>query len=141
MPIPIFCKIDMLRSIHSASRGGKIERLRHEQFLRRDPLLFHSAPQFFEQDSLVRRVLIDQHEPVRVFHQDIKFVEHADDLELLLTTRLPFDHSWGTGLCPVRRVNGSWKRLGRHGGRPSNCRKLRQFAMRFFRSTDLRSER
>ena len=48
-------------------------------------LLFHSAPQFFEQDPLVRGVLIHQDKAVRIFHQDIQFAEYPDDLELLLS--------------------------------------------------------
>ena len=31
----------------------------------------------------MRGVLIDQHESVGVFHQDVELVQHADDLELL----------------------------------------------------------
>jgi hypothetical protein len=31
----------------------------------------------------VRSVLVDEDEAVRVFHQNIKTVQHADDLELL----------------------------------------------------------
>ena len=84
IPIPIFCKTDMFCSIHSASRGGKLKCLGNQQLLRRDPLLFHATSQFFEQNPLMRRVLINQHEAVGVFHQHVKFVQHADDLELLL---------------------------------------------------------
>ena len=62
-----------------------VECLRQKQLLRGHPLLFHSAPQFFEQDSLVRGVLIHQNKAVRIFHQDIQLAEHADDLELLLS--------------------------------------------------------
>jgi hypothetical protein len=57
--------------------------LRQKQLLRGNALLFHSAPQFFEKDALVRRMLIDQDEAVRIFHQDVQLAEHADDLELL----------------------------------------------------------
>ena len=32
----------------------------------------------------MRRMLINQNEPIRVFHQDVQFAEHANDLELLL---------------------------------------------------------
>src|SRR5205823_5295375 len=66
----------------------EFERLRNKKLLRRNSLLFHSASKFFEQDALVRGVLINQHESVGIFHQDIKFIEHADDLELLLSTGL-----------------------------------------------------
>src|SRR6202011_6149755 len=46
-------------------------------------LLLHSSAQFFEENALMRGVLIDEHESVGVFHEDIKLVQHADDLELL----------------------------------------------------------
>ena len=61
-----------------------VESLRQKQLLRRNALLFHTAPLFFEQDALVRGMLIDQDEAVCTFHQDIKLTENADDLELLL---------------------------------------------------------
>ena len=61
-----------------------VECLRQKQFLRGHSLLFHSAPQFFEQDALVRSVLIHQNKTARIFHPDIGLAEHADDLELLL---------------------------------------------------------
>mgnify|MGYP003693761779 CR=1 FL=1 len=83
IPIPIFCKIDMLRSIQSDIARRQIESLRKQQLLCWNSLLFHSSPQFFEENAFVRRVLIDEDETVRVFHQDIKFVEYADDLKLL----------------------------------------------------------
>jgi hypothetical protein len=59
--------------------------LRQKQFLRGQSLLFHSASQFFEQDPLVRGVLIHQDKTARIFHQDIELAEHSDDLELLLS--------------------------------------------------------
>jgi hypothetical protein len=58
-----------------------VECLRQKQLLRGHALLFHSAPQFFEQDPLVRGVLIHQNKAVRIFHQDIQLAEHTDDLE------------------------------------------------------------
>jgi len=61
-----------------------IECLRQKQLLRGHPLLFHSAPQFFEQDPLVRGMLIHQDKTVNIFHQDIQLAEYAYDLELLL---------------------------------------------------------
>jgi hypothetical protein len=51
-----------------------IERLRQEQLLRWDSLLLHSSPQLFEENSLMRSMLIDEDEPIGVFHQDIKLV-------------------------------------------------------------------
>ena len=53
----------------------QLERLRNKKFLRGNPLIFHASPQFFEQDPFVRRMLIDQHESVRVLHQHVKFVQ------------------------------------------------------------------
>ena len=34
----------------------------------------------------MRRVLINQDKAIRIFHQDIKFAKHTDDLELLLSS-------------------------------------------------------
>src|SRR4029077_9875853 len=60
------------------------ECLRQKQFLRGHSLLFHSASQFFEQNPLVRGVLIYQNKAVRIFHQDIQLAQDTNDLELLL---------------------------------------------------------
>src|SRR6266542_2223559 len=46
-------------------------------------LLFHFSPQLFEKNTLVRGMLIDQNKPIGILHQDVEFIEHADDLELL----------------------------------------------------------
>src|SRR5207248_5155337 len=43
----------------------------------------HSSLQLFEENAFVRRMLIDEDEPIRVFHQHIKSVEDTDDLKLL----------------------------------------------------------
>ena len=87
-PIPIFCKVATLRSTHSASRGGNENICGNKHSLRRHALLFHSAAQFFEQNSLVRGVLIDQDQAVGIFHQDIEPVEHTDDLKLRMSRGL-----------------------------------------------------
>jgi hypothetical protein len=44
-------------------------------------LLFHAAAHLLEEDSLVRGVLVDEDQPVRVFHQDVEFAEHSQELE------------------------------------------------------------
>src|SRR5215831_16860274 len=78
-----------------------VECLRQEQLLRGNSLLFHSMSQFFEQDTLVRSVLIHENKAVRIFHQDIQLTEYADDLELLLS-RFCDALLWGWG-GPIAR--------------------------------------
>src|SRR5262249_20941781 len=53
-----------------------------KQSLRWHPLRLHSAAEFFKQDSFMSCVLIDQDKAISILHQDVKIIQHADDLEL-----------------------------------------------------------
>src|SRR5207253_8682402 len=83
-------------------------------------------------------VLIHQNQPVGIFHEHVKTVEHADDLKLLITSRFDWrlkvgavdlnrlrKVQWIARACLVRRGKGGGTGsvpshyLGRHGGRPS----------------------
>ena len=68
----------------------ELDHLRQEKPLRRHALLFHPAAQFFEKNALVRGVLVDQDEALRVFHQDVKLVQDAEDAELMFRQRRAF---------------------------------------------------
>src|SRR6266568_1432745 len=86
IPIPIFCKIDMFCSIQSASRGGSSNVCVMSNFCDGTPC---SSMRRRSSSNRIRScgMLIDQHESVCVFHQHVKFIEHANDLELFLLTR------------------------------------------------------
>ena len=87
MPIPIFCRVACCaRSIRRRAAAASNVCGRSNRCVRH-ALLFHAAAQFLEENALVRGVLIDQHEAVGIFHQNVEFVEDADDLELLSRRR------------------------------------------------------
>ena len=75
-------RVEVLRD-PVAVPGRKLDGHRHEQPLRGHALGFHAAAQFLEEDALVRRMLIHQHEAVCVFHEDVKPAQHAEDAEIL----------------------------------------------------------
>ena len=70
------------RRSQSASRGLICKVSGKKQLLAERVVGFQAAAQFLEQDALVRGVLIDQHEAVLVFHEDVQPAEHAEEVEL-----------------------------------------------------------
>jgi len=58
--------------------------LRQKYSLRWNSLLLHPPAQFFEQNALMRGMLINENEPIGIFHQNIKSIEYTDDLKLLI---------------------------------------------------------